>query len=73
MSSPNDAYDGYSAPRTVRNGLDPDLVRDVAAAALMLLGGAGLVVVAFAQDPLLGAAVVCALLIAAGVLLGYRR
>lgn len=53
--------------------IDVGLIRDVLAVALVLLGAAGLAVMAFAVDWRAGVATVSAYSIVAGVYLGYER
>jgi exosortase/archaeosortase len=52
---------------------EPRRTRDALAALLILAGGAGLVVAAFAVSVLLGCAVVSAMMLCAGLLLGVER
>lgn len=58
----------YQRPR-----MDAGLLRDVVALALVFLGLAGLVTVAFAYDWRLGVAALSTVSVATGVYLGYER
>lgn len=69
MSLPDDAAQPRYAPRTV----DRDLLREVAAVVLIVLGVVGLGVIAYVVDWRLGAAYTCVAAIAAGVFMGLDR
>lgn len=74
MSAPYS--DGVTTPypyQRQRAQVDTRLVRDVSALALVLLGSTGLITMAFVVDWRLGVAVLSALMVAAGVYLGYDR